>query len=176
MRSVLYIHENHIIHRDLKHENILINSSKHIKISDFGISALVDSYTQTTYSSGIGTGIFMAPELFQQKSQYDYKVDVYAFGVILFFILTKGQFPEGTPGHLYIASIPPSINPLSTSIIRRCWPFLPEEIPDFEEIIEIITSNNFQIINGIEEKLSLIKDHLKLEHKNFGSNIKCLLI
>ncbi|KAK8893024.1 hypothetical protein M9Y10_030281 [Tritrichomonas musculus] len=170
-----YVHENHIIHRDLKLENILINFTKHVKISDFGISALVDSYTQTSYTSGIGTGIFMAPELFHKKSQYDYKVDVYSFGVILFFVLTKGQLPEGIPGNLCQAFILPSVNTLGANIIKRCWSLSPKERPSFDEIIEIIISNNFQIIDGIEEKLPLIKDHLKLAQKNFGPD-KCLLI
>lgn len=58
-----YVHAKKIIHRDLKMNNILINSKKHVNICDFGISKVMDETTMTSMTHGIGTIMFMAPEI-----------------------------------------------------------------------------------------------------------------
>lgn len=170
--SMKYIHAQNIIHRDLKLENILINKDKHVKICDFGISAWLDSYTQTTYTHGIGTAIFMAPELFKKKGKYDNKVDVYAFGVVLYYILTKGDFPEGVMGHLNEAEIPSSINELSRNIIQSCWSPSPDDRPSFAEIIEEIEKNDYKLVDGIDD----MKIHIENQLKIVDDKGNCLLI
>lgn len=171
--SMKYIHARNIIHRDLKLENILINKDKHVKICDFGISTLIDSYTQTTYTHNIGTALFMAPELMKKNSNYDNKVDVYAFGVIMYFILTKGDFPDGEIGHLDKVIIPSSINELSRNIIKSCWAESPDDRPSFSDIIEEIERNKYNLVDGIDKMKRSIEEHLKIVD-NRDSN--CLLI
>tara|TARA_B100001175_G_C19504376_1_gene640001 strand:+ start:1403 stop:2854 length:1452 start_codon:yes stop_codon:yes gene_type:complete len=78
------LHLNNIIHRDIKPSNILITKEGHIKICDFGISKFLD-YSKIT-STRIGTPYFMSPE--QMSSQYyDYKIDVWGIGCVLFYLL-----------------------------------------------------------------------------------------
>lgn len=74
-----------IIHRDLKCDNIFINSnSGEIRIGDLGLSTpMNNSYT----SSVLGTPEFMAPELYEEH--YDCKVDIYAFGMCMIEMITQ---------------------------------------------------------------------------------------
>jgi len=77
-----YFRENHIIHRDLKLENILIDSTGHIKISDFGFSAFISKETGKR-GTMCGTRQYMAPEVIEEEP-YDYSVDVWALGIMIY--------------------------------------------------------------------------------------------
>lgn len=162
--AMKYVHKYKIIHRDLKMKNILITSKKHVKICDFGISRSMELTTYTSRTIGIGTLPFMAPELFNQKGKYNEKVDVYAFGVVMYFILTKGEMPDFTGiGEYGNLRLPKSINKLSQSIIKKCWSKSPSERPSFKEIKNQIIENEFSLINGIEDEVQSILDHLGLK-------------
>ena len=162
--AMKHVHSKNIIHRDLKMANILINLKKHVKICDFGIAKGIDLETYTSLTHGVGTLAFMAPEIFDENIKYNEKVDVYSFGVILFFILTKGKMPKFLKKEKYESlSLPNSINELSCSIIKRCWSLSPEERPSFEEILNLTVSNNFMLIDGIEDEIPQLKKHLGLE-------------
>jgi len=78
------LHQNAIIHRDIKPANILITKTGHVKICDFGICKLLD-YNKVTNTS-IGTPFFMSPEQ-MTKQYYDYKIDVWGIGCVLFYLL-----------------------------------------------------------------------------------------
>lgn len=82
-----YLHTQKIpiIHRDIKCDNIFVNSnSGDIKIGDLGLSTTMkDSYT----SSVLGTPEFMAPELYEEH--YGTEVDIYAFGMAVLEMLTQ---------------------------------------------------------------------------------------
>ncbi|KAI8791871.1 serine/threonine-protein kinase 33 [Biomphalaria glabrata] len=94
--AIKYLHQQGIMHRDLKLENILIaeeftdRKDIKVKVSDFGLS------TQQTYNSFenmqeqyCGTPSYMAPEM---NSTYSYPVDVWAMGIIMYYMLT--QYPK----------------------------------------------------------------------------------
>lgn len=78
------LHINNIIHRDIKPANILITNNGDIKICDFGISKVLE-FNKVT-NTQIGTPFFMSPE--QMVSQYyDYKIDVWGIGCVLYYLL-----------------------------------------------------------------------------------------
>ena len=65
------VHIHGMIHRDLKPENNLLDSSKHVKLTDFGVSCIVDVTSQTqSKTAGLGPLKFMAPELLQESTHY----------------------------------------------------------------------------------------------------------
>lgn len=162
--AMKYVHSKKIIHRDLKMKNILINSKKHVNICDFGISKVMDVTTLTSMTHGVGTFAFMAPEIFKKNVKYTEKVDVYAFGVILYFILTKGDYPEyNGSGNYELLTLPRSINELSSKIIKRCWSSFPENRPSFADILKKIVDKNFALINGIEKEVPKIRKFLGLK-------------
>lgn len=159
------VHEKHLIHRDLKPENILLDDEKHVKISDFGISRLNEIEGENSKTLGIGTLKFMAPEILNEDKYYTEKVDVYSFGVILFFVLTNGQYPKISISEIATgkkATIPAHVNQVSRELILRCWSTKSDDRPSFNEIVEYITDNNFKLIDGIEYQVPKIKEFLSL--------------
>lgn len=84
-------HSNGIVHRDIKSENIMINSKNQIKVMDFGLAKLKGSLKLTKASSTVGTLGYMAPEQIQ-GSEVDARSDLFSFGVVLFEMLT-GKLP-----------------------------------------------------------------------------------
>lgn len=150
-----YIHEKGIIHRDIKMQNILINLKCQVKICDFGIAKILDSTQESSSTSFKGTRQFMAPEFFQPRIFITNKVDVYAFGVVMFFILTNGCMPQYTGLLSYKGlQFPNSINKLSRTIIESCLSQQPEERPSFHDICKIITDNHFKLIDGIDDDIA----------------------
>ena len=86
------LHNNNIIHRDIKPANILIGKNGNIKICDFGISKFL-IYNKVT-NTNIGTPYFMSPEQIKEQ-YYDYKIDVWGIGCVLYYLLFKKYPFEG---------------------------------------------------------------------------------
>ncbi|KAK2461106.1 hypothetical protein APHAL10511_006885 [Amanita phalloides] len=85
-----YCHQNNVVHRDLKIENILISQTGNIKIIDFGLSNLYDPIAQL--STFCGSLYFAAPELLNARIYTGPEVDVWSFGVVL-YVLVCGKVP-----------------------------------------------------------------------------------
>ncbi len=80
-------HSNGIIHRDIKSENIMINSKNQAKIMDFGLAKLKGSLKLTKASNTLGTIVYMSPEQIQGE-KIDARSDIFSFGIVLFEMLT----------------------------------------------------------------------------------------
>ncbi|KAJ7883532.1 kinase-like domain-containing protein [Mycena olivaceomarginata] len=93
-----YLHENKIVHGDLKGLNILVTPSHRACIADFGLSAIAEAmtvrFTHTTVTARGGTARYQAPELFEvgNPAPIHYGSDVYAFSCVTYEILT-GKVP-----------------------------------------------------------------------------------
>lgn len=85
-----YCHNNNVVHRDLKIENIMINSKGDIKIIDFGLSNLYSP--KSLLKTYCGSLYFAAPELLSAKPYTGPEVDVWSFGVVL-YVLVCGKVP-----------------------------------------------------------------------------------
>jgi len=73
-----FLHKNNMIYRDLKPENLLMDSKGHLKISDFGLSKILDSPDEKAYTL-CGTPQYLAPEILKNKG-YDKSVDWWSLG------------------------------------------------------------------------------------------------
>ena len=82
-------HAHNILHRDIKPQNILLNSKKEAKIADFSIARIFSESTEFAVTM-TGTRKYMAPE--QNYGAYDYRADLYATGLVLYEAITK-HFP-----------------------------------------------------------------------------------
>ncbi|HZE95764.1 MAG TPA: serine/threonine-protein kinase, partial [Planctomycetota bacterium] len=113
-----YAHHERVIHRDVKPDNILLDSSGRVKLSDFGLAKRIDPeasrLTQTNFA--VGTPHYMAPEQLENPIAIDHRVDIYSTGVVLYEMLTRelpiGRFP--------LPSTKAAIDPALDTIICRC--------------------------------------------------------
>jgi len=88
LESLVYIHSWNIIHRDLKPENLILRNKQDdfdVVIVDFGLSTMVKD--DQLPSLACGSPGYIAPEVLEGNS-YDYKADVFSFGVICYLLLT----------------------------------------------------------------------------------------
>ena len=84
-------HSKGIVHRDIKADNIIVNSKNQVKVMDFGLAKMKGSMKLTRTSSTVGTLGYMAPEQIQ-GGEVDARSDIFAFGAVLFEMLT-GRLP-----------------------------------------------------------------------------------
>ena len=94
-QAINYCHENHIMHRDIKMENILVSVDAEgliydVKLADFGKAIMFEK--QHNLEGMCGTVGYMAPELVTSGCSYNHQVDVWSLGIV-FFCLIAGEMP-----------------------------------------------------------------------------------
>lgn len=157
-KGMNYLHQNNIIHRDLKAANLLMDENEVVKVADFGV-ARVKAQTGVM-TAETGTYRWMAPEVIEHKP-YDHKADVFSFGVVVWELLT-GKLPYEylTPLQAAIGvvqkglrpTIPKHTHPRLAELLERCWQHDSTLRPDFSEIIEILQQITKEVVEEGEDR------------------------
>ncbi|KAJ7705507.1 kinase-like domain-containing protein [Mycena rosella] len=157
-----YLHDNRVVHGDLKAINILVTPSRRACIADFGFSSIANAMTlRVTHSTADtrgGTARYQAPELLQGESQNHPPSDVYAFACVCYEILTgKAPFYELSNDATIIFKViggDRPTRPLSCSattvydslwdLIQDCWQGNPDLRPTAAQIVERLIGPSIQ--------------------------------
>ena len=144
--AIKYLHCRNITHCDLKSTNVLLDNNFHVKITDFGVSKMVNIlYEKSQEIRGkFGTTHWMAPEI-MKRLKYEEASDVFSYGMILYEIITGeipyyGLQPNQIVGLVAdcrkIVQVPEiTSNPYLRKIVVECLKYDIDDRPSFEEII-----------------------------------------
>lgn len=96
--ALAFLHSKEIVHRDLSSNNVLLIAGQRAKVTDFGMSKLVDSQSavRRTLTHCPGTEVYMPPEALKEPPTYTKKIDCFSFGPLVIQIIT-GEFPNPGP-------------------------------------------------------------------------------
>ncbi|XP_057263737.1 serine/threonine-protein kinase Nek4 isoform X7 [Pezoporus wallicus] len=139
--ALQYLHEKHILHRDLKTQNVFLTRTNIIKVGDLGIARVLENQYDMA-STLIGTPYYMSPELFSNKP-YNYKSDVWALGCCVYEMATlKHAFNAKDMNSLVyriiegkLPPMPKDYSPQLVEIIRTMLSKRPEERPSVKSIL-----------------------------------------
>ena len=136
--AVAYLHSNDIIHRDLSSNNVLITAGRRAKVTDFGMSKIIDvTSSPALHTVCPGTLPYMAPEALKEPPTYTMKLDCYSAGVLMIQICAR-QTPRTGERMNHMKQIRPS-HPL-LSIAKTCLSDNQHERPSAEELCKRLSA------------------------------------
>lgn len=190
-KGIAAAHEEHIIHRDIKPQNMIISKDGKVKVADFGIARAVS--TQTMNATAVGSVHYISPE--QARGGYcDERSDIYSFGITLYEMVT-GQVPFKGDNTITVALAhleepitkpsehAPEILPALEQIILKCTQKRPDR--RYASMMEVIADLQKTLINPAyniyagegqveEDELSKTRSISREELTNFQESRKTL--
>ena len=176
-RGMAHLHGLNQMHRDLKSGNLLVTTKLTIKVADFGtatflrkdgqvrkggsnshsakngVGAISANSTKSDLTKGIGTYLWMAPEVLQGGRKYDLSIDVYSFGIVLWEVAAQQKPWEDIPDQSFfqdvlLAAILAGRRPVVDdhwpaeyrSLMVCCWATDPKDRPSFEQISLLLSA------------------------------------
>ncbi len=167
--ALSYAHERHIVHRDVKPVNVLVDTNNRIVLSDFGIAkVLASSNAVTRTGAGVGTPEYMSPEQCR-GTHVDGRSDIYALGIMLYEMLTgrtpfeADNYTALAHSHIYEPVPPPSrfnprISPAVQAVVMKALEKDPsnrfQHATDMAQTLEMAVAAQMPIGPGNERPAS----------------------
>ncbi|KAF9983218.1 hypothetical protein BGZ75_005325 [Mortierella antarctica] len=178
--GLAYLHDQGIIHCDIKSSNILLTEHKEAKICDFGVAIQVGDS-----DGGGGTLQWMAPEELRFPPQHSSKSDVYALGMVMWEMASestqpyRGHIPDGVMCCILggiLETIPGDTPEAYAACIRRCWAMDPDNRPAAMDLLpEAVQSSPGQDAPDPQQPRNVTNNgkmvhYLKALEKSFKKN------
>jgi len=167
--GLAFLHQEHIVHRDIKSLNVLLDQSYRAKLTDFGLSKVKtetksQSMATQTSKDAVGTIAWMAPELFERRAIYTQKSDIYSLG-ITFWELASRKIPFADASNPSLIpswvskgdreEIPKDCPQKLASLIAACWEGSPDKRPDADNVVTYLKSD----VNDFAQFLPVFASH-----------------
>lgn len=161
--AISHAHQNNIVHRDIKPQNILVDRSGNIKITDFGIAMALSATSITQTNSVLGSVHYLSPEQ-ARGAMANRKSDIYSLGIVMFELLT-GRLPFFGESAVSIA-----LKHLQTETpsVRRWNPTIPQSVENI--VLQATTKDPFdryESVEKMEEDLSTALNPERLTEEKF---------
>lgn len=150
LRGLRYLHDNRIIHRDLKLSNLFLDDELNVKIGDFGLSTRLENLRERK-KSVCGTPNFIAPEIINE-SGHSYEVDIWSIGCVMYTLLVgtppfKTDILKETIAKIRRCdyTLPSFINHLPAAMISEMIQWDPSKRPSVHKCIEHTFLTNYEI-------------------------------
>ncbi|WP_312469255.1 Stk1 family PASTA domain-containing Ser/Thr kinase [Neobacillus sp.] len=157
--AISHAHQNHIIHRDIKPHNILVDNEGNVKITDFGIAMALSATSITQTNSVLGSVHYLSPEQ-ARGGMANRKSDVYSLGIVMFELLT-GRLPFSGESAVSIA-----LKHLQseTPSLRRWNPNIPQSVENI--VLKATAKDPFHRYNSVDEMEEDLRTALDIERMN----------
>ncbi|WP_102262155.1 Stk1 family PASTA domain-containing Ser/Thr kinase [Mesobacillus jeotgali] len=154
-------HHNHIVHRDIKPHNILIDSSGTVKITDFGIAMALSATSITQTNSVLGSVHYLSPEQ-ARGGMANKKSDIYSIGIVMFELLT-GRLPFSGESAVSIA-----LKHLQseTPSLKRWNPQIPQSVENI--VLKATAKDPFHRYDNVDEMEDDLRTALDSKRLNEG--------
>ncbi|XP_070553912.1 hepatocyte growth factor receptor-like isoform X2 [Ptychodera flava] len=165
--GMAYISDTHrMVHRDLAARNCMVDEYETVKVGDFGLSRDVyeREYYVCTDSKAKLPAKWMAPECFRRQ-RFDTKTDVWAFGVLLWELMTRGENPYAAIDNWDLVEYlergrrleqPPNTPEKVYEIMQKCWLLDSSRRPDFKSLVQMLDDCLQFATCGTDSELYLI--------------------
>lgn len=142
--AISHAHQNHIIHRDIKPHNILVDHEGNVKVTDFGIAMALSATSITQTNSVLGSVHYLSPEQ-ARGGMANGKSDIYSLGIVMFELLT-GRLPFSGESAVSIA-----LKHLQseTPSVRRWNPNIPQSVENI--VLKATAKDPFHRYNTVDE-------------------------
>ncbi|MBT2654319.1 Stk1 family PASTA domain-containing Ser/Thr kinase [Bacillus sp. ISL-18] len=157
--AISHAHQNHIIHRDIKPHNILVDHDGNVKITDFGIAMALSATSITQTNSVLGSVHYLSPEQ-ARGGMANRKSDIYSLGIVMFELLT-GRLPFSGESAVSIA-----LKHLQseTPSVRRWNPSIPQSVENI--VLKATAKDPFHRYNSVDEMEEDLRTALDPERMN----------
>lgn len=179
--ALRYLHKNKIIHRDIKAANILLTEEGNVQLCDFGVAG-VTSMNNLKRNSFVGTPYWMAPEVIREGALYDFKADIWSFGITMYEIATGNPPLANQDPMRAIILIPRSKPPqlegsFSAAIkefVEQCVNEDPDERPSADDLlktkfIRFASKTSSTILTDLIQKYERWKESQESKRTSFNS-------